>query len=98
MQRIVEDKTFGGYSASETRDFVKKGKKIKLQGKMKRIIVCKLLNLRLNMRLLLNKESNPMEILLVLISKISNYKSQYLLICLTRISSILNVKFGVYKD
>jgi len=98
VQRIVEDKTFGGYSASETRDFVKKGKKIKLQGKMKRIIVCKLLNLRLNMRLLLNKESNPMEILLVLISKISNYKSQYLLICLTRISSILNVKFGVYKD
>jgi len=46
---------------------------------------------------LLNKENNPMEILLVLISKISNYKSQYLLICLIIISSILNVKFGVSK-
>jgi len=29
-KRIVEDKTFGGYSASETRDLVTKGKKIEL--------------------------------------------------------------------
>lgn len=49
------------------------------------------------MNLFLNKESNPMEILFVLISKISKYKSKYLLNCLIGISNVLKVKFGVSK-
>lgn len=44
-KRIVEGKTFGGYSGSETRDFATKGKKTKLYGKFKRIVVYRVLNL-----------------------------------------------------